>query len=435
MLRALIDMYSVTESYVDVNGEYSKVFNMTAGVLQGAATSTVLYMAYTGDMVKIFRDKFPIEEIIHLYHILLHADDCLLLSTSKQGLIEKFKCLEQYCIDNNIRLQPKKCCFLVINSTENENISLEQGEIKCANEAVYLGSIITGTGDVNADVAAETKQREKQFSRFQAFLRENYNAPLCVKEKVLDACVTAAVLHNCETWGNANLSSLEALYRKSIKYMLGIRKTVCNEFPYIELERPTLTSIVQKRQYKFYKNCIQDRDWPLLRHIIRQAMDTKCTFINHYIKLMQTYSSADDITDKSLQEIRHKIHMKAERGQSRYMTYIELNPLLRRPEIYDSIVPTYKLHHTTRIRMISHSLQVELGRQRRPAIPPEERLCKCGEVETEKHYTQHCNQYTHIRQKYTINNEIELQQILDSNFTYDYITELHNCREIFTRHS
>ena len=29
MLPALIEMYSVTESYVDVNGEYSKVFNMT----------------------------------------------------------------------------------------------------------------------------------------------------------------------------------------------------------------------------------------------------------------------------------------------------------------------------------------------------------------------------------------------------------------------
>ena len=122
-------------------------------------------MAYTGDLVKIFREKFPVEVVIHLYHILLHADDCLLLSTSKEGLIEKFKCLEQYCIDNNIRLQPKKCCFLAINSNETENIVLERGEIKCANEAVYLGSIITATGNVNADVTAEIKQREKQFSR------------------------------------------------------------------------------------------------------------------------------------------------------------------------------------------------------------------------------------------------------------------------------
>ena len=433
MLRALIEMYSVTESYVAVNGEYSKVFNMTAGVLQGAATSTVLYMAYTGDLVKIFREKFPIEEVIHLYHILLHADDCLILSTSKEKLVEKFKCLEQYCIDNNIRLQPKKCSFLAINSSETDSIVLENGVIACANKAVYLGSILTAAGNVNSDVAAEIKEREKQFSRFQAFLRENYNAPLSVKEKVLDACVTSAVLHNCETWGNANISTLETLYRKALKYMLGVRKTVCNEFPFIELARPTLTSIIQRRQYKFYKNCTQDRDWPLLRHIIRQAMDARCSFVNHYIKLMERYNSADEITEKSLQDMRDAIRFKAGRGQSRYLSYIALNPTLNRPDIYDSIVPTYKLHHTTRIRMISHSLQIELGRQKRPPTPADERLCVCGEVETEKHFTQQCNLYTHIRHEYEINEDNELANILNTNFTYDYITELHNCREIFTR--
>ena len=433
MLKALIEMYSVTESYVDVNGEYSKVFNMTAGVLQGAATSTVLYMAYTGDLVKVFRDKFPIEEIIHLYHILLHADDCLILATSKERLVQKFKCLEEYCMDNNIRLQPKKCCFLAINSSETDNIVLENGEIRCANKAVYLGSIITDTGNVNADVTAEIEQRKKQFSRFQAFLRENYNAPLSVKEKVLEACVTSAVLNNCEAWGNANLSAIEGLYRKALKHMLGVRKTVCNEFPYIELGKPTLTSIVQKRQYKFYKNCTVDRDWPLQRHIIRQAMDARCPFINHYVKLMEKYDCANDITETSLQEMRDKIRMKADRGQSRYVTYTELNPTLRRPEIYDHFVPTFKLHNTTRIRMISHSLQIELGRHRRPPIPSDERLCACGEVETEIHFTQHCNFYTHIRQKYNINAEVELPHILNTQFTHDYITELIECREIFTR--
>ena len=34
-----------------------------------------------------------------------------------------------------------------------------------------------------------------------------------------------------------------------------------------------------------------------------------------------------------------------------------------------------------------------------------------------------------------LNDEMELHYILDSNFTHDYITELHNCREIFIRHS
>ena len=435
MLKALIEMYSATESYVEIKGEYSKVFNMSAGVLQGAATSTVLYMAYTADLVKVFRDKFPIEEIIHLYHILLHADDCLLLATSKERLIEKFKCLEEYCIKNNIRLQPKKCCFLAINSLETESIDLKNGTISCKNEAVYLGSIITSVGNVDADVAAEIKQREKQFNRFQAFLRENYNAPLAMKEKVLDACVTSAVLNNCETWGNANITGLETLYRKALKYMLGVRKSVCNEFPYIELGKPTLTSIVHKRQFKFIKNCTQDRDWPLQRYIIRKAMDANCTFIKHYNKLLELYQSADDVTDKSLQVMRDSVLMKAERGQSRYVTYLELNPNLQRPGIYTHVAPTYKLHHVTRIRMISHSLQIELGRHKRPPMPMDERLCTCGEIETEEHFTRKCHLYSHIRHNYDIHQHSELSHLLDCATTYDYITELHDCRETYTQHN
>ena len=431
MLRALVEMYSVTESYVEVNGEYSKLFNMTAGVLQGSATSTVLYMAYTADLVKLFNNKFPIEEIIHLYHILLHADDCLLLSTVRSLFVKKFECLQQYCVDNNISLQPKKCGFLAINTTEVDSIVLENGVINCLNEAVYLGSTITNTGKVSMDVASEIKQRHKQFSRFHAFLRENYNAPLSVKETVLDAGI-AAVLHNCESWGDANLDALEVLYKKALKYMLGVRKTVCNEFVYIELAKPSLRSLIWKRQYKFFQNCVRDRDWPLMRHIIRQAMDSKCSFIQHYNKLLEKYNSADKITEESLLTMKDDVKLKASREQSKYVSYLKLNPTLSKPNIYTTYAPTYKVHHTSRIRIISHSLQIELGRQKRPKVPVEERLCRCGYgVETEEHFLRDCNMYTHIRHKYDINQETELSHILDSNITFDYVTELHDCREIY----
>ena len=69
ILRALMEMYLVNTSYVDVHGEYSKTFNMTDGVLQGSVTSTILFMAYTSDLVELFSENFPSEELIHLYHI------------------------------------------------------------------------------------------------------------------------------------------------------------------------------------------------------------------------------------------------------------------------------------------------------------------------------------------------------------------------------
>ena len=51
MLQALVEMYKVNISCIELNGEYSRTFHMAAGVLQGSATSTILFMAYTADIV------------------------------------------------------------------------------------------------------------------------------------------------------------------------------------------------------------------------------------------------------------------------------------------------------------------------------------------------------------------------------------------------
>ena len=121
---------------------------------------------------------------------------------------------------------------------------------------------------------------------------------------------------------------------------------------------------------------------------------------------------------------------KASLGQSRYVTYLTTNPTLTRPKIYSKYVPTVKLHKTTQLRLVSHNLQIELGRHRRPVVLREERLCTCGAVETECHFLFECMQYYHIRCKYNLNIN-ELSEVLDDTFTCDYVNELFNCRETF----
>ena len=86
MLRALVEMYLVNMSCIQIDGEYSRMFFLKAGVLQGSATSTILFVAYTLDVVELFNRTFAAEDIIHVYHILLHADDCLI-----QKIIEKYR--------------------------------------------------------------------------------------------------------------------------------------------------------------------------------------------------------------------------------------------------------------------------------------------------------------------------------------------------------
>ena len=117
---------------------------------------------------------------------------------------------------NNIKLQLSKCCFLAINSDAKDDIILENGIIKNAEEFVYLGSTITDAGNVTKDVKAEIMKKEKKLNQFFAFLTQNRNAPLEFKEKVLEACIVSAVITNCESWGDANLDILEKKYRRAL---------------------------------------------------------------------------------------------------------------------------------------------------------------------------------------------------------------------------
>ena len=356
----------------------------------------------------------------------------MILATSKTSLIEKFKKLDLYCLENNIKLQLGKCCFLAINSEDKSAIVLERGTICNKSEFVYLGSIITDCGNVTNDVKAEIKKKEKKLNTFFAFITQNQNAPLQVKEKVLDSCLVQAVLNNCESWGNANLKNLELKYRKALKYLLGIRRSSCNEFPYVELARATITSIVYKRQLKFFRKCMNGDDLPMQKLIIKQAMESNTGFSDHYAKLDSKYNVPEDITAESLMKMKQSIVSKASNNKSRYISYLSMNPTLSRPDIYNRCTPFYKLLPVIRLRTVSHDLEIERARLKPHHIPQEQRLCSCGDVETEKHYVLHCNQYTHIRDDFDLH-ELPFNEQLDNIDTPDFIYELSKCRKIYLK--
>ena len=212
---------------------------------------------------------------------------------------------------------------------------------------------------------------------------------------------------------------------------MGVRKQTCNEFIYVELGIATLKSIITKRQYRFYKKIISERDWPMLRHIVCQSRDTKTNFIKHYDRLLQQYTSEDDIISEATEKIKSDITDKANNGRSKYCAYLELNPMMERCQIYDKTVPTSKLQKVTQIRTISHSLEIEMGRHGRNRKLPEERLCHCGQIETEKHFLLICTSYIHIRQKYESTDEYTMSSIFEKSDIAEYISELYNIRLLY----
>ena len=169
----------------------------------------------------------------------------------------------------------------------------------------------------------------------------------------------------------------------------------------------------------------------MLRHIVCQSRDAKTDFIKHYDNLLQMYSCEEDIIRDAIDNMKSDIIKKANEGKSRYITYLKINPNLKRPHIYNNFIPTNKLHKMTRIRTVSHTLEIELGRHGRNRVDIANRLCHCEEVETEEHFLLNCTYYTHIRQKYGILDSDNVETVLERTNITNYVWDLHNTRALY----
>ena len=68
--------------------------------------------------------------------------------------------------------------------------------------------------------------------------------------------------------------------------------------------------------------------------------------------------------------------------------YYALNPTLTTHAVYSSLVQEHHRIAFTRLRLSSHNLPYEMGRWAR--IPPENRMCPCGSMQTDAHIILQC---------------------------------------------
>ena len=84
-----------------------------------------------------------------------------------------------------------------------------------------------------------------------------------------------------------------------------------------------------------------------------------------------------------------------------------------------------------KLRLISHNLQIEMGR--RTNTPRENRLCHCNEaIEDETHFLTKCISYIDIRRKHMISDSTSINNILGNKKFINYISELQKFTYIHT---
>ena len=298
MLKALKSLYTSTFCILSTRDGTSKNFPTYTGIRQGASSSVYLFIIFIDDLINYLQVNCIEEPIIGIMHCLLHADDTAVVSTRRDLFITKCNAIIKYFDENKLSLNMSKSAYMIINGGKKHpkvDIKLSNGMLSYKSSVVYLGSIISDTGNLKCDVRSYIESKRAHVTiKFNNFCRKNYLAPLDIKLKVLNACVTAALLYGCESWGNSIVPSVESLYRLGIKYALSIRPSINNEIVYMESDCLPLYIRVKKQQLRFWLNMHQisqeDPENPISKLII-QGEALNLQYIKYYKELQVMYQS------------------------------------------------------------------------------------------------------------------------------------------------
>jgi hypothetical protein len=379
----------------------SDVFLTHSGIKQGAPSSVILFIIFMDEFIDIVRDKCVRESVIGILHILLHADDTAVLSTTRELFITKCNILLAAFNSKRVSLNMKKSGFLVINpkkTGDRTDIKLNHGWLSYRSTFVYLGAIFSDNGAVFHDVNLHVAQREKSvYVKLANFMRNNPAAPITVKRKVLNSCLNTSLLYGSEAWGGVSLRRAETMYRKAIKITFSMNAKTPNEVIFLETGLIELKAEIYKRQYSFWGkilNSIDDDPESEVSKTFRMAIDKNVHYIRHYKNIYSSFDNAQScykfytgsFSDKLKQDIVKKTAIYT---HSILDDYIVINNTLVSPELYRRYtLPESDRQILTKYRCGSHFLKISTGRFNR--TPVERRFCKCNHIQTLEHVLFHC---------------------------------------------
>ena len=157
-----------------------------------------------------------------------------------------------------------------------------------------------------------------------------------------------------------------------------------------------------------------ENDEPL-KKIVTEAERYDINFVQHFDNLIDRYQSVEQIKEILFENLLNSIRKNANKGKTKYSTYIKINPSLNPPKVYNDMA---LIQIISKLRTSAHDLKIETGRHR--GIKREHRLCTCGCVEDEEHFLLSCELYEDIRRNENIANQ-SVTDILENEKYLHYI--------------
>jgi len=422
LVKIIRSMFSKSHARVRWQGELGASIDSTYGVLQGGIVSPKLFNLYLSDMGEYLDETCGVFVNGTTFTHLLYADDLVLVSETENGMQTLLNNVEAYCRKWHLIINSQKSKVMMFHKTQNKNphsinFSIDNKELEMVSSYKYLGHVLCNSRNIHKDMYAHlvTQAQKATYA-----LKENTRStvgylPPKLSLKMFDTHILPILEYNSEIWfSEKENSDLERIQLNFLKNMLSVRCQTSTTAILTDTGRFPLL-IRQHSSALKYLDRLRSLDCPVLLHkcleiqLKLREKGSPC-WLSRLSKISDSLdidlmncdvkraivSLFDQAKDKMMFDINDSTKYPKLRTYKTFKTEMRLEPYLNfglPKSIYTSIA---------RFRLSSHNLSIELGRHKRPYVPPEDRICeKCNLnlVEDEFHCLMMCTKWTDLRVK------------------------------------
>ena len=263
------------------DGEESDAFPVTNGVKQGCVLAPTLFsMMFSAMLMDAFRDSDPGIRIRYRFdgglfnprrlqavtkvmetviRDLLFADDCALAAPTQPEMQQGMDGFSSACDNFGLTISTKKTEVMFQPAPGREYqepcISVKGQRLQAVDNFTYLGSTLSRTTDIDAEVNNRISRASSAFGRLRKTAWERRGIKLSTKIKVYRAAVLTALLYSCETWTiyRRHERQLQQFHLRCLRNLLHIRWQ--EKIPDTEVLQqaglPSVVTIIRKSQLRW----------------------------------------------------------------------------------------------------------------------------------------------------------------------------------------